>query len=121
MTEPIIDLPKQGLRAIKEGMRATALLIIALSIAGRATNTKFANDPRAEVIGPDYLDYIVEYPPDKDTEFYALWFTLNGRHNEHAYGFQHTLPLEIDVPTPPKRSRTWPARATHSWSRNQGC
>jgi len=100
--EPIIDLPKQGLLAIKGGMKATAVLIIALSFAGCATKSKFANDPRAAVIGPDYLDYIIEYPADKDTEYYAPWFTLNGRHNEHSDGFQHTLPLEIDVPTPPQ-------------------
>jgi len=99
--EPIIDLPKQGWLAIKEGMKATAFLIVALSIAGCATQSKFASDPRAEVIGSDYLDYIVKYPPDKDTEYYTPWFTINGRQNKPSYGAQNTHPLEIDVQTPP--------------------
>jgi hypothetical protein len=102
VAEPIIDLPKQGLLAIKGGMKAAAFVIIAFSIAGCATKSKFANDPRAEVIGPDYLDYIVKYPPDKDTEFYAPWFTVNGHQNEPSYGVQNTHPLEIDVQAPPQ-------------------
>ena len=83
-------------------MKTPAFLIIALLIAGCATRSRFANDPRAEAIGPDYLDYIAEYPPDKDTEFYAPWFTVNGRQSEPSYGVQNTHPLEIDVPTPPQ-------------------
>jgi|ERR1017187_7557264 hypothetical protein len=86
-------------------MKKTAFLIIALSIAGCATKSKFANDPRAEVIGPDYLDYIVKYPPNKDTEFYAPWFTVDGRQSEPSYGVQNTHPLEIDVQTPSQAVR----------------
>ena len=83
------------------GMKAMVFLILALSLAGCATQSKFASDPRAAVVGPDYLDYIVEYPPDKDTEFQAPWFTLNGRQTEPSYGVQNTHPLETQIPTPP--------------------
>ena len=82
-------------------MKATVFLI-PLLLAGCATQSKFANDPRAQVVGPAYLDCIAEYPPDMATEFYAPWFTISGRQNEHSSGAQDRHPLEIDLPTPSK-------------------
>ena len=43
---------------------------VALLVAGCAAPSRFKNDPRAAVVGPDYLDYIEQYPKDRDTQYY---------------------------------------------------
>jgi hypothetical protein len=65
----------------------TLPLLICLALAGCETS-KHANDPRAKgteqsiyQIGQfklNYLDYIDQYPRDKDTERYLPVITLNG-------------------------------------------
>jgi hypothetical protein len=59
-------------------MKGIGLIMMVLSLAGCATTSKYAFDPRAAVIGPDYLDYIAQYPRDRDTEFYYPSFTISG-------------------------------------------
>jgi hypothetical protein len=46
------------------------LAFVALLVAGCAGPSRFKNDPRAAVVGPDYLDYIEHYPKDRDTQYY---------------------------------------------------
>ena len=62
-------------------MKGIGLIVMVLSLAGCATTSKFAFDPRAAVLGPDYLDYIAQYPPDRDTEYYYPSFTISGMQN----------------------------------------
>jgi hypothetical protein len=59
-------------------MKGIGLIIMVLSLAGCATTSKFAFDPRAAVLGPDYLDYIAQYSRDRDTEYYYPSFTISG-------------------------------------------
>jgi hypothetical protein len=59
-------------------MKGIGLIIMVLSLAGCATTSKFAFDPRAAVLGPDYLDYIAQHPRDRDTEYYYPSFTISG-------------------------------------------
>lgn len=58
-------------------MKAIGLILLALSLVGCASKSKFASDPRAAVVGPAYLDYIAQYPRDRDTEFYYPAFTVH--------------------------------------------
>ena len=46
------------------------IAFVALLVAGCAGPSRFKNDPRAAVVGPDYLDYIERYPKDGDTQYY---------------------------------------------------
>jgi hypothetical protein len=59
-------------------MKAIGLILLVISLAGCSTPSKFVSDPRAAQIGPAYLDYIVEYPPDRDTQFRYPSFTVTG-------------------------------------------
>ena len=61
-------------------MKASVILALALLGSGCATS-KFANDPRAFLVGPDYLDYIAQYPRDRDTQYYYPVLTLRGLTN----------------------------------------
>jgi hypothetical protein len=72
-------LPYTGRRIIKLSMKVIGLLIVVMLLAGCSTSSKFVHDPRAAQIGPAYLDYIAEYPPDRDTQFYYPSFTISGR------------------------------------------
>ena len=55
------------------------LLIVALALLGSGCATsKFANDRRAFLVGPDYLDYIARYPRDRDTQYYYPVLTVRG-------------------------------------------
>lgn len=42
------------------------LLIV---LVGCSAPSKYKNDPRAAVVGPDFLDYIDQYPMDRDTQY----------------------------------------------------
>jgi hypothetical protein len=90
-------LSEQG-RFIKPGMKATGLICIVSLLAGCA-KSRFASDPRAAVVGPAYLDYIVENPPDRDTQFYCPAFTIGGLHNwaDPSLGLSNTSPTEISA------------------------
>jgi hypothetical protein len=46
------------------------IAFVALLVAGCAAPSRFTNDPRAAVVGPDYLDYIEQHPMDRDTQYY---------------------------------------------------
>ncbi len=46
------------------------IAFVASLVAGCAAPSHFKNDPRAAVVGPNYLDYIEHYPRDRDTQYY---------------------------------------------------
>jgi hypothetical protein len=90
-------------------MKAIVIMAVALVATGCSTS-KYANDPRAFLVGPDYLDSIDQFPRDHDTQFYYPLFSVNGMTNwVDPY---HSLskpspeskihPLEIEVPEPTK-------------------
>jgi hypothetical protein len=72
---------------MKAGMQVALLAVLA---AGCVHPSRFQNDPRAAVVGPDYLDYIQEYPRDQDTQYYYPAFGING--------MTHGRDLFADVP-----------------------
>lgn len=51
---------------------------VAILLVGCSAPSKFKNDPRAAVVGPDYLDYIEQYPMDHDTQYYYPHLGLAG-------------------------------------------
>ena len=57
------------------------IALIALVAGGCAQPTWFQNDPRAAVVGPDYLDYIQQHPRDRATQYYYPAFTIAGLTN----------------------------------------
>jgi len=61
-----------------KGMRAIGLFCLSLVLTGCATKSRYANDPRARCVGPAYLDYIEQHPPEKSTEYYYPAFILKG-------------------------------------------
>lgn len=54
---------------------------IATLAVGCAHPSRYQNDPRAAVVGPDYLDYIEKYPRDRDTQYYYPAFGIYGSTN----------------------------------------
>jgi hypothetical protein len=64
-----------GEQAYKESMKAIGLFLLALSVVGCSSASRFALDPRAAVVGPAYLDYMAEFPRDRATELYYPAFT----------------------------------------------
>ncbi len=50
--------------------------VVALLLAGCCSTSKLAHDPRAAMVGPDYLDYIEQHPRDYDTQYYYPGFTI---------------------------------------------
>jgi hypothetical protein len=63
---------------MKAGLQV--LLVVVLT-AGCAQQSRFHNDPRAAVLGPDYLDYIDKHPRDRDTQYCYPAFTVRGLTN----------------------------------------
>ncbi len=63
------------------------MALVAVLVAGCA-ESRFKNDPRAALVGPDYLDYIAQYPRDRDTQFYYPHFVVAGAQNleEPSFG-----------------------------------
>ncbi len=59
-------------------MKPLSILVLALIAAGCTTTSKYADDPRAAAVGPDYLDYIDQHPRDQDTQFYYPLFGVSG-------------------------------------------
>ena len=59
-------------------MKPLSIIAVALLGSGCASPSKFVNDPRARVVGPDYLDAIAQHPRDRDTQFYYPLFTVGG-------------------------------------------
>jgi len=64
-------------------MKAIGLILLGLALAGCAPS-RFANDPRAAVIGPAYLDCTADNPRDRDTELYNPVFGIDGVTNLDA-------------------------------------
>lgn len=66
-----------GDQAYKESMKAIGLSLLALSVAGCSSPNpnRYAWDPRAALVGPAYLEYMAEFPRDRDTEFFYPSFT----------------------------------------------
>lgn len=62
-------------------MKAGWPLVLVTVLAAGCAQSRFQNDPRAAVVGPDYLDYIEEYPRDRDTQYYYPGFTVDGLPN----------------------------------------
>jgi hypothetical protein len=58
---------------MKAGWQIAVLAVLA---GGCATQSRFQNDPRAAIVGPDYLVYIEQYPRDRDTQYYYPAFTI---------------------------------------------
>jgi hypothetical protein len=58
-------------------MKVISILFLTLLCAGCVSPSRFANDPRAAVVGPAYLDAIADYPRDKDTQYYYPAFAVS--------------------------------------------
>jgi hypothetical protein len=59
-------------------MKTSSLLCLVLALAGCATKSRYANDPRARCVGPDYLESIDRHPPTKDTEYFNPVLVVKG-------------------------------------------
>jgi hypothetical protein len=66
-------------------MKALLILALALVGSGCTTSSKYVNDPRAAAVGPAYLDYIDEYPRDRDTQFYYPLFGVRDYTSQADY------------------------------------
>ena len=84
-------------------LMATLLVVL----TGCSAPSKFKNDPRAAVVGPDFLDYIEQYPMDRDTQYYYPHFGLADAKpldipsNEGSSSFpQNVSALMIQTPKP---------------------
>lgn len=63
-------------------MKALFILgLIVLASGCTHSPSRFAHDPRAAVVGPDYLDAIADYPRDQSTQFYYPVLTARGLEN----------------------------------------
>jgi hypothetical protein len=100
-------------------MKVLSIIALALVACGCAAPSKFANDPRAAVVGPAYLDYIQQHPRDRDTQFYYPLFAVGGSTNVVDYRTPQTaseaefkaLVTEISEPTEAVKEMTgkgWP-------------
>lgn len=89
---------------ITSEMKAVSILVLALAASGCATKSKYAGDPRAAVVGPAYLDYIDQYPRDRDTQYYYPGFGVSGFTNEVDYSlppsdtYSEFKPLLTQIP-----------------------
>jgi hypothetical protein len=106
---------------IKTAMKAFLVISLAILSSGCSTPSKFAHDPRAAVVGPDYLDYISQHPRDRDTQFYYPLFALSGVTN-WVDSYQHPSTsspasgieaLEIEVPEPTQEVRAITGKGWH--------
>ena len=61
-----------------------AIALVAIVAVGCAHPSWYQNDPRAAVVGPDYLDYIDQYPRDLDTQYYYPAFVLGSTTNREV-------------------------------------
>lgn len=94
-------------------MKAFCIIALALVAAGCAPASRFAHDPRAAVVGPEYLDDIVEFPRDRITQYYYPVFTVDGLTNgptaysseSHAQFGQGVDALLIDLPEPSEAAK----------------
>ena len=105
------ELQSAQRRSITLEMTALSILVLALVAVGCTTPSKYANDPRAAVVGPAYLDYIDEYPRDKATQYYYPLFNVPGSNDEADYNnpispeMAEFKPLLIKIPQPTEEVR----------------
>jgi hypothetical protein len=59
-------------------MRTIGLLCLVLALAGCATKSRYADDPRARCVGPAYLEYIDQHPPQKETQYFYPVLAVSG-------------------------------------------
>ncbi len=97
----------------------TILLISGLA-AGCAHPSRYQHDSRAAVVGPDYLDYVDQYPRDRDTQYYYPVFKVGGDRErgelfpepENAAPFEIKRLLIAVPPAPPAvqaiEGKGWP-------------
>jgi hypothetical protein len=71
-------------------MKVLSIVALALVGFGCAHPSKFANDPRAAIVGPHYLNYIEQHPRDRDTQFYYPVFGVRGFTNEVDYALPNS-------------------------------
>ena len=96
------------------------IALVAVLTAGCAHPSWHENDPRAAVVGPAYLDYIDQYPRDRDTQYYYPSFTVVGLTNwaDPVAGIQSVVSLDVQQlettipPMPPSvqaiEGKGWP-------------
>jgi hypothetical protein len=87
-------------------MKAIGFMLLALTLTACSHTSRFASDPRAAVVGSDYLDSIEENPRDLDTQFYYPAFTTRTDGASQPQGvIGAAIPatitsLMIDIPQP---------------------
>ena len=89
-------------------MKAIGLLLLSLSLVGCSSPSRFGSDPRAALVGPAFLDYMAEFPRDRDTEFFYPSFTSRSGESSVAPSTVLTdtgvppsvAALLIDIPQP---------------------
>ena len=87
-------------------MKITGLFLLALSLVGCSSPSRYASDPRAGVVGHAFLDYMAEFPRDRDTEYFYPSFTSGGSPAAPLQVFPGSgVPLSvaallIDIPQP---------------------
>ena len=88
-------------------MRALGLLLLTVVVSG-CCHSRYANDPRAAIVGPAYLDYIADYPRDCATEYYYPTFHLSGVTHPPVEPLPVTLSSATDallIQRPPESDR----------------
>jgi hypothetical protein len=96
---------------LEKGMKTrfplTWMAPLLVVLVGCSSPSKFKNDPRAAVVGPDFLDYIEQYPMDRDTQYYYPHFgvadakSLEAFVNEGSNSVpQNVSALMIQTPKP---------------------
>ncbi len=91
--------------------------LLAVLMAGCATQSPYANDPRAAVVGPDFLDYIQEFPRDHDTQYFYPRFTSREVAEIEAPGAPSNVPLQVQqlIMTRPKPATLVVATEGNGW------
>jgi hypothetical protein len=91
--------------------------LLGLLMAGCATQSPFANDPRAAVVGPAFLDYIHEFPRDQATQYYYPRFSAREVAEIEAPGAPSNVPPDVQrlIMTRPKPTTHVMATEGQGW------
>ena len=91
--------------------------LLALLMAGCATQSPYANDPRAAVVGPAFIDYIHEFPRDRATQYYYPRFTSRETAEIEAPGAPSNVPPQVQqlIMTRPKPATLVLATEGQGW------
>jgi hypothetical protein len=92
--------------------------LLAVFMAGCASQSPYANDPRAAAVGPAFLDYIHEFPRDHDTQYYYPRFTSREVAEIEAPGTPSNVPLQVQqlIMTRPKPATLVVATEGNGWA-----